>query len=71
MTKNHGFVGKSSVLSNLRQFLQDIHRALDNNSNQLVETNYVDFSEAFDRVPHQLQQKFGKIGVGRVLFDNL
>ena len=72
MTENRGFVRKRSVLSNMLQLLQDIHRALGNTSNESVVAFYADFSKAFNRVPHKLLvQKLDKIGVGGVLFDTL
>ena len=64
MTRNqHGFVRKlSAVLSNTLQFLQDVHRALNNHFNESAVAFYAKFSKAFDLVSYKLPlQKLEKL----------
>jgi len=46
----HGFTAKRSVATNLMEFSNYVHTALDNNLQ--VDTVYLDISKAFDTVPH-------------------
>ena len=70
--KQDSFVGKRSALSNLLNFLQDIHKKLHTNSNELVVAFHAKFSKGFNRVPHKLfLQKSDKTGSGGVLLEFL
>ena len=46
-----GFVPQSSCASQLLEYLEDVTSAI--NENQLVDVAYLDFSKAFNTVPHQ------------------
>ena len=51
---------------------ENIHEALDRNTDDYIVAFYADFSKAFDRVPHQhLLNKFCSIEVGGCLLDLL
>ena len=47
----HGFVEKRSCLTNLLSFLDKVTNFID--SGYPVDVLYLDFSKAFDKVPHQ------------------
>ena len=47
----HGFVSHRSSLTNLLDYLETITRLVDQGHN--IDVFYLDFSKAFDRVPHQ------------------
>ena len=47
----HGFVNHRSCLTNLLEYLETITTLLDQGHN--IDVFYLDFSKAFDRVPHQ------------------
>ena len=49
-TSQHGFTSGRSTTTNLAQFTTNISNALDNR--RQVDTIYLDFSKAFDKVPH-------------------
>ena len=54
----HGFRSGKSCLTNLLLYLEDLTKQVDNGCP--VDVLYMDFSKAFDRVPHQrlLMDKF-------------
>ena len=70
-TKNQqGFVRKQSMLSNMLQFMQNIYTALNSNSKESIVASFADFSNAFDRVPHEvLVRKPEETAVCRDQFD--
>ena len=58
----HGFTKGKSCLSNLLTFLEDVTRDID--SGRPVDILYLDFSKAFDRVPHiRLDKKIRAHGI--------
>ena len=62
------FIGERSVISNISDFLQDIHIASNNKLEESVLTIYADFSRPFGRVLHELfLQKLVKIQADGVL----
>ena len=64
----HGFVEKKSCLSNLLSFLEEVTNYVD--QGHPVDILYLDFSKAFDSVPHQrLLSKIRAHGIGNVLVD--
>ena len=76
----HGFVRKSSILSNLRKILQRVRQSLECNKDDNVVAFYSDFSKAYrtvyrllsDRVPHRLLlEKCASIGVGGCFIEIL
>ena len=68
----HGFVKGKSVATNMLSFLSKIYRALDENPTDDVFADYMDFSKAFDKVPHlELLKKTANIGVGGCLLEIL
>ena len=68
MVKNsqHGFTKGKSCVTNLISFYKSVYEAADNNNN--YDIIYLDFSKAFDRVPHErLLRKVKAHGIeGRV-----
>ena len=59
----HGFVEKKSCLSNLLSFLEEVTNYVD--QGHPVDIIYLDFSKAFDSVPHQrLLSKIRVHGIG-------
>ena len=59
----HGFRRGGSCLSNLLQFLDAVTGSLDRNN--CIDVVYLDFSKAFDKVPHRrLLDKVNKHGIG-------
>ena len=59
----HGFRQGASCQSNLLDFLDYVTYSLDNHNN--VDVIYLDFTKAFDRVPHlRLLQKIDQHGIG-------
>ena len=64
----HGFVEKKSCLSNLLSFLEEVTNYVD--QGHPVDIIYLDFSKAFDSVPHQrLLSKIRAHGIGGVVVD--
>jgi hypothetical protein len=62
----HGFRRKRSCKTQLLEYLEDLTAMLD--SNEPVDAIYLDFSKAFDTVPHQrLQTKLRSYGIGENL----
>jgi len=49
-TRQHGFINGRSTITNLFQFTSDVSSALDGRNQ--VDVIYLDFSKAFDSVPH-------------------
>jgi len=47
----HGFLKGFSCLTNLLTYYSEVYEAVD--SGKEYDTIYLDFSEAFDKVPHQ------------------
>ena len=47
----HGFMSGRSCLTNLLDFMEEVTRELDNGN--CVDVVYLDFSKAFDKVPHR------------------
>ena len=71
-SKQHGFVPKRSVYTNMLLFLTKIHEALDKNVQSEVFVFYTDFAKAFDCVPHyELLLKPGQIGIEGCLLEVL
>ena len=66
-SNQHGFMPKRSCLTNLLEFMEDVTNTADNGSS--VDIIYLDFSKAFDKVPHQrLLKKFEAHGIqGKIL----
>ena len=46
----HGFVRGKSCLTNLLEFLEYVHKYID--QGEAVDVIYLDFQKAFDKVPH-------------------
>ena len=66
-SSQHGFVPHRSCLTNLLEYLETITTMLDQGHN--VDVFYLDFSKAFDRVPHQrLLAKLKAHGIGGDIF---
>ena len=65
----HGFVSNRSCLSNLLEALESWTASLDNRDKIGVDTVYLDYQKAFNRVPHKrLLQKMKAYGIeGEVL----
>jgi len=63
----HGFMSGRSCLTNLLDFMEEVTRELDNGN--CVDVVYLDFSKAFDKVPHRrLLSKLKAHGItGKVL----
>ena len=63
----HGFMSNKSTITNLVQFFNKITEDVDNG--EAIDLLYLDFSKAFDKVPHQrLRAKLAAHGVlGKVL----
>jgi hypothetical protein len=59
----HGFVKGRSCLSNILDFLEEVHEKLD--EGKAIDIIYLDFAKAFDKVPHsRLAAKLEACGVG-------
>jgi hypothetical protein len=59
----HGFVPGRSCATNLIEYLDFVTRTLDEGG--VVDTLFLDFAKAFDKVPHQrLLEKLRAVGVG-------
>ena len=59
----HGFSKGKSCVTNLLSFYTKVYKASDNNEN--YDVIYLDFSKAFDKVPHQrLLNKIKAHGIG-------
>ena len=68
MDSQHGFRTGRSCLTNLLSFFEYVTRKLDEASD--VDIIYLDFSKAFDTVPHRrLLYKLRQIGVSEVIAD--
>lgn len=64
----HGFRKGGSCLSNLLQFLDHVTRSID--EDECVDVIYLDFSKAFDKVPHgRLMEKLDKHGITGKVWD--
>jgi hypothetical protein len=58
----HGFSKEKSRLTNILVFLEDLTRLVD--EGQCVDTAYLDFAKAFDKVPHRrLVDKLRALGI--------
>ena len=58
----HGFMPRKSCLTNLLEFLEEVTKLVD--AGHQVDLMYLDFSCAFDKVPHQrLLVKIKSLGV--------
>ena len=67
-SSQHGFVPHRSCLTNLLEYLETVTALLDEGHS--VDVFYLDFSKAFDRVPHQrLLAKLKAHGISGQLFD--
>lgn len=65
-SSQHGFIQKRSCLTNLLDFLNFTHRSVD--AGEAVDVIYLDFSKAFDKVPHnRLLSKIKAYGIGDCL----
>ena len=63
LRSQHGFTKGKSCLTNLLQFLEDVTKARD--ERKPMDVIYLDFSKAFDKVPHQrLLYKIEAHGIG-------
>ena len=66
--RQHGFRKGGSCLSNLLQFLDHVTRSID--EDECVDVIYLDFSKAFDKVPHgRLMEKIDKHGITGKVWD--
>ena len=64
----HGFTQGRSCLTNLLTFFADVYEAVD--SDKEYDVIYLDFSKAFDKVPHErLLRKIKAHGIGGTLLD--
>ena len=63
----HGFMSKKSCTTNLLEFLEKMTRILDDG--EPADIIYLDFSKAFDKVPHKrLMKKMEALGItGNIL----
>ena len=62
----HGFRSGKSCLTNLLEYLEYVSNEMDNRNP--VDVIYLDFSKAFDKVPHKrLIEKVKSLGIGRNL----
>ena len=60
--RQHGFVKGRSCLTNLIEFFEELTRKID--QDKAVDVVYMDFSKAFDKVPHgRLIQKVKSYGI--------
>ena len=50
-SSQHGFMAKKSCLTNLLEYLEELSSLVD--KGHAVDIVYLDFSKAFDKVPHQ------------------
>ena len=67
-SSQHGFVSHRSCLTNLLEYLETVTTLLDKGHN--VDVFYLDFSKAFDRVPHQrLLAKLQSHGITGDIFN--
>ena len=67
-SSQHGFVSHRSCLTNLLEYLETVTTLLDKGHN--VDVFYLDFSKAFDRVPHQrLLAKLKSHGITGDIFN--
>lgn len=67
-SSQHGFVSHRSCLTNLLEYLETITALLDQGHN--IDVFYLDFSKAFDRVPHQrLLAKLTAHGITGSIFN--
>ena len=63
LQSQHGFTKGRSCLTNLLLFLEDVTKAID--EGKPMDVVYLDFSKAFDKVPHQrLLHKIDSHGIG-------
>ncbi|PLS49478.1 hypothetical protein CYV29_15670, partial [Carnobacterium maltaromaticum] len=64
--RQHGFVQGRSCLTNLIEFFEEVTKLID--EGRAVDVIYMDFSKAFDKVPHgRLMEKVKALGVQGVL----
>ena len=60
----HGFVQGRSCLTNLLEFLENVAKIV--NEGHPIDVLYLDFSKAFDKVPHsRLLKKLDAHGLGQ------
>ena len=60
------------MATNMLSFLSKIYRALDENTTDDVVAYYIDFTKAFDKVPHlELLKKTANIGAGGCMLEIL
>ena len=63
----HGFIPSRSCLTNLLEFLEEVTKLVD--AGHQVDLMYLDFSRAFDKVPHQrLMKKVQSLGISGKIF---
>ena len=61
-TSQHGFMKRKSCLTNLVDYLDKLTKLIDDGHN--VDVLYLDFSKAFDKVPHaRLMAKLDAMGI--------
>ena len=62
LKSQHGFTKGKSCLTNLLSFLEDVTKAID--EGKPLDVIYLDFSKAFDKVPHKrLLHKMSKLNL--------
>ena len=67
-SSQHGFVTHRSCLTNLLEYLETLTKLLD--EGHMIDVFYLDFSKAFDRVPHQrLLSKLKAHGIDGDIFN--
>ena len=67
----HGFRPKRSTITNLIEYLHEIFSCLDSPNCNYLNTFYLDFQKAFDKVSHGiLMEKLSTSGIGGNCFSN-
>ena len=60
LKSQHGFMKRRSCLTNLLEYLENLKELVDNGNS--VDVLYLDFSKAFDKVPHERRSTTESIG---------